>query len=404
MGIQDGYKMTEIGQLPIDWEVKKIDDIANFVGSGVTPRGGSAVYKNSGIPFIRSQNVYPSGLRLNDVVYLDETQHQNMIRTEVHPDDVLLNITGASIGRCTFVPARFERGNVNQHVCIIRSSQSIYPQYLSNFLNSKTGQNQIDSFNTGSSREGLNFQQVRNITIPLPPLLEQKKIADILSTVDEHISETESLIEKTKILKQGMMQHLLTKGIGHTEFKDTEIGRIPVEWEVVRISNILKRVDARAVPLQTKDYSAEGKYPIVDQGQTYICGFTNNEDCLYRGELPVTIFGDHTRIVKYVDFAFAVGADGTQILIPQKDTFFNKYFYYAVLNIKIKNEGYQRHFKYLKESKIAIPIIQEQKEIASILTSIDNQIDSYQTKLTSLTKLKSALMQQLLTGKKRVKV
>ena len=79
-----------------------------------------------------------------------------------------------------------------------------------------------------------------NLPIPLPPLSEQQKIADILTTVDDHISETEALIEKTKVLKQGLMQQLLTKGIGHTEFKDTEIGRIPVEREVKRLENITK--------------------------------------------------------------------------------------------------------------------------------------------------------------------
>lgn len=226
MKVREGYKKSEAGVIPDEWQSRKIGELTEFVGSGVTPRGGQSVYKLQGIPFIRSQNVYPSGLRLDDIAYIDEEQHRSMIRTEVRPFDVLLNITGASIGRCTTVSESFLRGNVNQHVCIIRSSGEIFPTYLGLYLNSTKGQDQIESYNSGSSREGLNFQQVRNITVSLPPLPEQQKIAEILSTVDEHINETESLIDKTKVLKQGLMQQLLTKGIGHTEFKDQVRGRI----------------------------------------------------------------------------------------------------------------------------------------------------------------------------------
>jgi type I restriction enzyme S subunit len=106
--------------LPPDWQVLRLGDLAERVGSGVTPTGGSEVYTPSGVTFIRSQNVTNSGLLLDDVAYIDLPTHQRMRASAVFPNDVLLNITGASIGRCCAVPADFGEANVNQHVCAIR--------------------------------------------------------------------------------------------------------------------------------------------------------------------------------------------------------------------------------------------------------------------------------------------
>ncbi|WP_155937391.1 restriction endonuclease subunit S, partial [Methanoculleus sp. MH98A] len=112
------FKDSEIGRVPVEWEISSIGQVATFVGSGITPSGGSRVYKANGIPFLRSQNIHVGGLRLDNVACIDEKIHNSMQRTKLQPYDVLLNITGASIGRCTFVPQDFGEGNVNQHVCI----------------------------------------------------------------------------------------------------------------------------------------------------------------------------------------------------------------------------------------------------------------------------------------------
>jgi type I restriction enzyme S subunit len=108
---------------PADWDTRTIGDIACHVGSGITPTGGSSVYSKTGITFIRSQNVTFKGLQLNDVAFIEPKIHQQMARSEIFPHDVLLNITGASIGRCCFVPDGFGIANVNQHVCAIRLPQ-----------------------------------------------------------------------------------------------------------------------------------------------------------------------------------------------------------------------------------------------------------------------------------------
>ena len=175
----DNYKASNpyLQKLPSLWAWTSIGEIKTFIGSGITPRGGKRVYSDKGIPFIRSQNVYPDGLQLEDVVHISPEQHKEMKRTQLRPSDVLLNITGASIGRSTYVPQNFCEANVNQHVCIIRTGWWIKAPFLSYFLNSTYGQEQIFSMESGMTRQGLNYGQIRKLFVPLAPLREQEEVA-----------------------------------------------------------------------------------------------------------------------------------------------------------------------------------------------------------------------------------
>ncbi|MCI5145556.1 MAG: restriction endonuclease subunit S, partial [Candidatus Electrothrix sp. AR3] len=203
----------EVGVIPDDWEVMSIGEIAAKVGSGVTPTGGSSRYKQSGRPFVRSQNIGWGRLLLDALAYIDEETHNAFSATELSCDDVLLNITGASIGRTAIVDERLCGGNVNQHVCIIRLPMACFTiaPIINYLLLSNLGQSQIDSFQTGGNREGLNFEQVRSISFPLSPTkVEQQAIATILSDIDAEITALEAKQAKAKKIKQGMMQELLT--------------------------------------------------------------------------------------------------------------------------------------------------------------------------------------------------
>jgi type I restriction enzyme S subunit len=206
---QKEFKESEVGKIPVEWEVRTINDLTSFVGSGITPKGGQKVYDNSGITFIRSQNVLINKISKEDIVYINDEINKKMIRTEVSSGDILLNITGASIGRCAIVPEEFGKANVNQHVCIIRIVDGCN-RYLVQLMNSSFIKNQIDSFNGGSSREGLNFQQVRKLKVIFPPIEEQEKIANILSAIDNEIEEYKNKKNKLEELKKGLMQQLLT--------------------------------------------------------------------------------------------------------------------------------------------------------------------------------------------------
>jgi type I restriction enzyme S subunit len=159
-----------------DWPRERIKDVATKIGSGVTPEGGAAGYLEEGIPLLRSQNVHFDGLRLDDVAYISEETHAAMSNSQVRPRDVLLNITGASIGRCTFVPGAFGEGNVNQHVCIIRGNRQIDHRFLVAFLSSPMGQGQVLSAFTGASRQGLSHKELGLIELPLPSIDVQRNV------------------------------------------------------------------------------------------------------------------------------------------------------------------------------------------------------------------------------------
>jgi type I restriction enzyme S subunit len=185
-------------------------------------------------------------------------------------------------------------------------------------------------------------------------------------------------------------------------FKETEIGLIPEDWEVVRLENVMKSFTPNK-KLKQSGYKAIGKFPVIDQGQEYIAGFYDDETMVFDEDLPVILFGDHTRIIKYVDFPFICGADGLKIIIP-KENFHRKYFYYALLNLNIPSRGYNRHFKILKEKLIPLPPLDEQQKIANILTAIDQKIQVEGKKRKALENVFKTLLNNLMTGKFRVKI
>ena len=193
-----------------EWREAALGPLTSKVGSGITPRGGDANYKAKGRPFVRSQNVGWGLLLLDDIAFIDESTHASFLGTEIMESDVLLNITGASIGRSAVADERIAGGNVNQHVCIIRAKRDeLDPVLLNQFLISERGQEQIDSFQAGGNRQGLNFAQIRSFQIPLPPTIdEQQRIADCLSSLDTRITAETHQLAALKTHKQGLMQQL----------------------------------------------------------------------------------------------------------------------------------------------------------------------------------------------------
>lgn len=202
-----------LGAVPEAWKLVQIRHLNTKVGSGVTPKGGAEVYTEEGVIFIRSQNVHFDSLRLDDVVRIDFDTHEKMNGSKVQYKDVLLNITGASIGRCCVVDIHDEM-NVNQHVCIIRPTQRILPEYLNLVLQSNIGQVQIKLGTTGGNREGLTFEAIKEFTIPLPDLAEQQEILSKVQSSLKQFYELENLntiqIDKLKEYRQSMIAEAVT--------------------------------------------------------------------------------------------------------------------------------------------------------------------------------------------------
>ncbi len=212
-----------IGEIPSHWVHSKLGFYTTKIGSGSTPRGGSEVYVNSGIPFIRSQNVHFTGLNLSDVSYITPEIHESMGNTIVHKNDVLLNITGGSIGRCCIVNEEQEM-NVNQHVSILRTKESVKPDFLNYLLSSDVGQLQVFYNVSGGNREGLTIEGISDFRITIPPLKEQEEIVEYLNTETQTIDKTVNL-EKVKIdllkeYKQSLISEVVTGKINVQEEVD----------------------------------------------------------------------------------------------------------------------------------------------------------------------------------------
>jgi type I restriction enzyme S subunit len=188
--------------IPADWESIKLGDLCSKSGSGSTPRGGKTAYATSGIPFLRSQNVYDEGLRLEGVPYITPEVHRQMSGTAVMPSDLLLNITGGSIGRCAIVPDTLLEGNVSQHVAILRPAISGMSNYLHLVVLSPHFQTVMVGSQTGAGREGLPKNRMDEILIPLPPLAEQRRIVakvDELMVVIDQLEATLTTVRATSV-------------------------------------------------------------------------------------------------------------------------------------------------------------------------------------------------------------
>lgn len=171
------------GKIPAHWGLERLKHCAEKIGSGKTPRGGAEVYTTDGVMLIRSQNVQFAGLRLDDVVFIDKQTDREMASTRVHDGDVLLNITGASLGRCCVARLGDATANVSQHVCIVRPRLGMFhPLFMANALACDPAQAQIFGNEAGISRDALNFEQIGNLVVCRPPLDEQSAIASFLDS------------------------------------------------------------------------------------------------------------------------------------------------------------------------------------------------------------------------------
>ena len=253
-----------------EWTKCRLGELAIKVGSGTTPKGGVNVYKSTGHYFIRSQNVGNGVLLLNDIVYIDEKTHQRQISTELKKDDVLLNITGASIGRCAIATSQIQGGNVNQHVCIIRLKETVTPLYICYFLLSHRGQKQIDSFQAGGNRQGLNFEQIKSFSLFLPMRDEQDKISRLLFLLSDRIATQNKIIEKLETLIKAignkcLFGHGRNVRLGDILIERTEKSTINDQYEI--LSSTIKGIFSQR-DYFSKDIASENNigYKILHKG------------------------------------------------------------------------------------------------------------------------------------------
>mgnify|MGYP000049208251 CR=1 FL=1 len=358
-----------------EWKMCTIGELTTKVGSGVTPRGGEAVYKTEGHPFVRSQNVGLGNLLLDDIAFIDEETHLRQKSTELQFNDVLLNITGASIGRSALVDKQIVGGNVNQHVCIIRTKENLVPSFICSFLLSNYGQRQIDSFQAGGNRQGLNFEQIKSIKITIPSKDEQIKIAKLLRAIDERIATQNKIIDKLQSLIKGIAQNVARNNKPN-----------------IRLSECL---ECSSSTLQESDVCKNGTYPVY--GANGIVGYLDN----YNTEKEAVYIikdGSGVGTVSYV--TGKCSATGTLNTLQAKEGYSLQYLYYMlkVFNFEPYKTGMaipHIYFKDYGKAKIFCPSYTEQLKYVELLSAIDNKLSAEQSILTNLSLQKQYLLRQM---------
>ncbi len=204
-----------LGEIPMHWEVRRLKHLTEKIGSGKTPKGGAERYVNDGVIFLRSQNVHFGGLRLADVAHIDTITDNEMSGSRVREGDVLLNITGASLGRSCVARLEGADANVNQHVCILRTVQRQNdPDFLAYSIESLSLQDQIFNNENGVSRDALNFEQIGELVFPSPALVEQKSIVAFLDSetakLDSLVAKVHKAIELLKELRAALISATVT--------------------------------------------------------------------------------------------------------------------------------------------------------------------------------------------------
>lgn len=390
MELKAGYKKTDIGLLPIDWNIDILEGYATRIGSGITPKGGESSYKKEGRPLVRSQNVGWGKLILNDIAFIDDETHQTFPNTEIKINDVFLNISGASIGRSSYANDKLVGGNVNQHVCIIRTiKKKLNPIFLNLFLLSNKGQKLIDSFQSGGNRQGLNIGQIRTFQIPIPTLTEQTAIATALSDADALIASIEKLISKKRLIKQGAMQKLLSPKEG---------------WEIKSLGEIAEIYTGKK---NNQDKVENGVYPFFVRSQSVerINSYSfDGEAILIPGE------GNIGKIFHYINGKFDFHQRVYKIS-NFKEGYFGKYIY-RYISENFGKHAMENSVKATVDSlrlptfqvfEIPFPpALKEQVHLATILSDMDTEIEGLETKLEKYKQIKQGMMQNLLTGKIRL--
>ncbi len=358
-----------------EWKRCIIGELSIKVGSGVTPKGGESVYKTEGHPFVRSQNVGFGHLLLDDIAFIDEEMHLRQKNTELKLDDVLLNITGASIGRSALVNEQIAGGNVNQHVCIIRTKENLVSSFLCNFLLSNYGQRQIDSFQAGGNRQGLNFEQIKSIKIAIPSTKEQRKIATLLHLIDERITTQNKIIDKLQSLIKGLAVTLTTKGKPNTA--------------------ISQCLECHSSTLQESKVLPNGLYKVF--GANGLVGYTDVSQM--NGDAILVIKdGSGVGTTSYAQGKFSV--IGTLNYLTILGNYDLRYLYFAlsVFNFQPYKTGMaipHIYFKDYSNAKIYCPPLTEQKRIANVLGKLESKLLLEQELITLFNQQKQYLLGQV---------
>ena len=386
--------------VPNGWSKIKLGDLTKVITSG--SRDWAKYYADSGSKFIRMTNLNRHGIHLllDDLKYVsvDSTSSDGK-RTALQAGDILCSIT-AELGKIGWIPENFGEAYINQHTALIRiDAKKADSKFIAYQLSSNRINQVINSLNDAGAKAGLNLPTIKAIPIFYPPLAEQNKIAQILSTWDQAISATEKLLENSQQQKKALMQQLLT---GKKRLLDESGVTFSEEWQLGHLVDIAKISKGKA--LSSKDLEI-GNYPVIAGGKT--SPYTHSE---YTHENVITVSASGAYAGYVAFYPYKIWASDCSVVSNKIGSDVN-FIYHLLVSMQTiiysrQSGGAQPHIypKDIEGLKILIPPLVEQKKIASVISLADQEIRTLQKKLDCLKQEKKALMQQLLTGKKRVKV
>jgi type I restriction enzyme S subunit len=248
---------------------------------------------------------------------------------------------------------------------------------------------QIRQLAQGTKMFSINAKNFNESYISIPSKEEQVKIAHLLYLIDQCIETQSKIIEKYKSLMKGILEKVFTQRL---RFKNDNGNDFP-NWEVKRFNEVLTSISTKKHQIKSSEYYRTGKHKVIDQGQEMIAGYSDNEENVFY-DFPIIVYGDHTTTIKYIDFAFIVGADGTKLL-KNKNEENLKYLYYNLQHNNVRQEGYKRHFAILSKVYLHIPSFKEQSKIANFLSVIDEKMKIEKQLLMKYTEQKKYLLGNL---------
>ncbi len=389
--------------LPEHWKTVRLGDIGDLVrGVSYKKSDVTDTARHGYLPVLRATNIQERQLILEEeLVYVkaEKVSDSQYLRT----GDVIIAMSSGSksvVGKAARLDTDW-MGSFGAFCAVFRHNSRVESFFIAHIFHTKHYREHLLREARGTTINNLSKNHILDYQLSLPPLPEQRAIAHVLQTIQEAKITRQREIALAREHKAALMDYLFSHGTTGEPRKQTEIGQIPESWEILPFEACLKKLKPKKVSsIPKKDYQTAGDFPVIDQGASFISGWTNSVECIIFENLPVIIFGDHTRIFKYVDFPFAIGADGTKRLYANDDFLDARFFYYALVNLKVPNKGYNRHYRYLREFSVPCPPLPEQRAIAQVFQAIDEKIAALEQEVVYLDELFYAMLDELMTGQR----
>ncbi|MDD4149577.1 MAG: restriction endonuclease subunit S [Bacteroidales bacterium] len=376
-----GYKNTEIGVIPDDWEVNKFGDILEKIVGGGTPSRSNGEFWGNEIPWVTVKD-FTTFNPYSTQEYITKKGLNNSA-SHLIPKNTLITSTRMGLGKAVIY---YVDVTINQDLKAIFPLKKLNTKFLYYWFQKNSAF--IENLGSGSTVMGISLVELKNIRFVLPPLPEQTAIASVLSDTDSLIQALEKKIAKKQLIKKGAMQNLLTPKEG---------------WEVRTLGDFLIYEQPTKYIVESTEYNDNYDMPVLTAGKTFVLGYTNELNGIFKNH-PVIIFDDFTTASKYVDFSFKVKSSAMKILKPKSENVNLRFIFEIMQQIDFPLGDHKRHWiGEFQSLEITVPKSkEEQSKIAQILSDMDSEIEILGKKLAKYKQLKQGLMQNLLTGKIRL--